>query len=233
MKGKGYYIGERAGLLESKHIKAMGPSRWLFSWAIRRQTGISRDGWGIVLYGNDLTYDTIKSDLGAPIRTLQRWMSRLVSKGYFRTVIRPHGFKLFIAKPKKSQAGSGAADDNSSTRFPQSGTPKVADHGTPKVADHPPFRHAKSGGPLVADHSNKSKENNHIPEKVADHRSIKDLEVKSLRRKELLSPSAPVSLSGVLKQIPGPKTEQEIEQRRQFLLRQRDQILSRANAAKI
>ena len=197
MKGKGYYIGERAGVLERKHIKAMGPSRWLFSWAIRRQTGTSREGWGIVLYGNTITYDVICTDLGTPITTLRRWMTRLIKQGYVKTIRKPHGFKLFIAKPKKTR-------DQSSTKrasFPQSDSPKMDDHDSPKMDDHS----ANNGLSLMDDHSQNQYVYSDIQEKVDDHRSIKVLEVKVLRRKEMLPPSASGYLPSLKVQSQRPK----------------------------
>ena len=169
MRGKGYHIGEKAGLIDHKHVKAMGQARWLFSWAIRRQTGTTKDGWGVVLYGNVITYKTIWADLREPERTLQRSLTRLVKCGYLRRDRKPRGFILFIKNAKKFGKGS--------TEFPQSDTPQLADQkagDTPQLADH----RAISGGSLVADHTCNELNDNDIPEKVADL-SINSLEVLS------------------------------------------------------
>jgi hypothetical protein len=101
VRGKGYSIGVRAGLVDVKHMERMGMSLWLFLWAVRSQTSKTRDGWGVVLYGRPVTYEHIHSETGFPVRTVRRWMDMLTEGGYLRTEREPHGMKIYIAKEKK------------------------------------------------------------------------------------------------------------------------------------
>jgi hypothetical protein len=149
--GRHYNTGVTAGLIDQKHAKKMGGSAlFLFLWAVRRQTSTTKDGWGVVLYGRDVTYQAIKRETNFPLRTLQRWMDLLISEGYLRTQLGQHGMKIFIAKQKKFKPGKRQI----STGIPQARSPHVANLGTPRVAN----LNAKCGEPeilqLSATHTN-------------------------------------------------------------------------------
>ncbi|MFZ0641357.1 MAG: hypothetical protein WA020_07240 [Candidatus Acidiferrales bacterium] len=83
LRGKHLNSGIRGGLWEDEHLQRMGPAVWLFGWLVHRQTR-ERHGVGLVLAGSPLTYEMISQDTGMAVRTLKRWMARLVRCGYVR-----------------------------------------------------------------------------------------------------------------------------------------------------
>lgn len=83
MRGKHLNSGIRGGLWEEPHLERMGPAVWLFGWLVHRQTR-EHSGVGLVLGGSPLTYEIIHQDTGMAVRTLKRWMARLVRAGYVR-----------------------------------------------------------------------------------------------------------------------------------------------------
>jgi hypothetical protein len=81
LRGKHLNSGIRGGLWEDEHLQRMGPAVWLFGWLVHRQTR-ERHGVGLVLGGSPITYQIISQDTGMAVRTLKRWMARLVRGGY-------------------------------------------------------------------------------------------------------------------------------------------------------
>lgn len=101
MRGKHLNSGIRGGLWDDAHLERMGPAVWLFGWLVHRQTR-ERHGIGLVLGGSPLTYQIISQDTGMAIRTLKRWMTRLVRGGYVRITHTTHmRMVIEIAKAKK------------------------------------------------------------------------------------------------------------------------------------
>lgn len=126
MRGKHYAIGSTAGLIDQKHAEKMGKAVFLFDWAIRRQTGVAPGNWGIVLYGRPISYHQIKSETRFPIRTLKRWMARLVDYGYIRIRRDRYGMAIFIANQKKFKNGQRQiSTDFHSSRGASFGIPEV------------------------------------------------------------------------------------------------------------
>lgn len=127
MRGKGYSTGERAGVIDAKHIKAMGSSRALFTWAIRRQTGATADGWGIVLFGKAITCGQIQQELGKDEgkllneKTIRRWIRRLVLKRYLRIKRARYGTVIYIANQKKFTSASGKISTSRLDKVARSG----------------------------------------------------------------------------------------------------------------
>lgn len=155
MRGKGYSIGEKAGILDIKHVEAMGPARWLFSWAIRRQTG-QKEGFGVVLYGRPITYEMIKRDLGVPSRTIRRWMDRLTLQGYLKTRRHREGLIIFVAKEKKFKGNSypdlttelpPKEDVENSVNEAVSSNLRLSNNGLSRVANNGLSRVATQSGP--------------------------------------------------------------------------------------
>jgi hypothetical protein len=104
MKKRFPFLGVTPGVVDFKHVKAMGKAARLFDHLVHRQT--SPDG--TVSYGKTMTYAELSNEFpGAPPRrTLQRWMGKLREGGYARTtaVRLSHitlGFTVKILAPKK------------------------------------------------------------------------------------------------------------------------------------
>ncbi len=101
LRGKHLNSGIRGGLWEDGHLQRMGPAVWLFGWLVHRQTR-ERQGVGLVLGGSPLTYQMIRQDTGMAVRTLKRWMARLVGSGYVRVTHTAHKRMVIqISKAKK------------------------------------------------------------------------------------------------------------------------------------
>jgi hypothetical protein len=76
------------GLLEGKHVEAMGSAIWCFLWCINRVTmdRIDSNGqrWGQVLGGCRFNHQRIADELGLTLRSVRYQMDRLKTAGYLR-----------------------------------------------------------------------------------------------------------------------------------------------------
>ncbi len=76
------------GLLEKKHIEAMGIAVWCFLWCVNRVTSdrTDQDGerWGQVLGGCRFNHQRIADELGLTQRAVRYQMDRLKTAGYLR-----------------------------------------------------------------------------------------------------------------------------------------------------
>lgn len=125
-RGRGLPIGARAGLIDPKHVKAMGSARWLYDWILWRVTA-EEDGLGFVLGGSPVRCEEIAADLGVGLRTIYRWMGRLRGR-YIRTrhavVYGRHGLVIEVLKSKKFGAGRPSGNPQISTfSTPSTGNP--------------------------------------------------------------------------------------------------------------
>ena len=97
-----FNIGLRSGLLDAKHVQAMGQALWLFGWYVDRQT----DTAGTVLGGRTIIWAEVK--LGVNDRTLRRWQRILEGanakkRKYVAVKLDPGlGFTVRILRPKKT-----------------------------------------------------------------------------------------------------------------------------------
>ena len=92
-----FNIGARNGLLEQKHIEALGAAVWLYLWFIDKQPKDTDR----VLGGQPITYEHVVQALGVTRRTYTRWLSLLQQGGYIATLRTPRGLVVTINKPKK------------------------------------------------------------------------------------------------------------------------------------
>lgn len=91
-------IGLHDGLLDPKHISAMGTSVFLYLWCLRHQTKSN----GLVLGGSPITYEKINERLGQSERTVRRWMKSLRDNGYVEvTYLNFKMMRLCVLKSKK------------------------------------------------------------------------------------------------------------------------------------
>lgn len=76
------------GLLEEKHVEAMGIAVWCFLWCINRVTmdKIDQNGerWGQVLGGCRFSHQRIADELGLTLRSVRYQMDCLKTAGYLR-----------------------------------------------------------------------------------------------------------------------------------------------------
>jgi len=104
---KGFYITIKNGLLDPKHIKAMGGDRnsgtvWLFMWLLDKMTIIDVEkGEGKVLGGKPIRFEEVKKDLGISRRTYIRWIEMLRKGRYIKTERTPYGLKIIVFKAFK------------------------------------------------------------------------------------------------------------------------------------
>lgn len=94
MNGKFRFIGVTPGLIDGKHIEAMGQACWLFQYLVCRQTHPD----GRVNHGKPLTYQQIASDIPncPPERTLKRWMAKL--RAYPYVAVRPVKYRGMVVR---------------------------------------------------------------------------------------------------------------------------------------
>ena len=67
---KGLYFFVSKGLLDPKHVSAIGPALWLFLWFIDHETEMEEGGPGLVHGFTLLDVDQIAEDLGKDHRLL-------------------------------------------------------------------------------------------------------------------------------------------------------------------
>jgi len=100
--GSGFYIQITNGLLDPKHVEAMGEAVWLYMWLVDKSTSQNENGEGKVLGNKPIVYENdIEPALGIPRRTYTRWISRLRNAGYIKTLRTPAGLIIVITKAKK------------------------------------------------------------------------------------------------------------------------------------
>jgi hypothetical protein len=198
-----FYIGARGGLVDEQHYRRMGDAIWLFLWLVLRQTQTNSEGEGVVYYGNPITYEAVERDTGFPERTLRRWLGTLRQEKYIRTAASSRGLSVWILNAKKRNKVEAW-----SAKCGRGGRPNVAGvvgHIWPTIL------------PQVS-----------ANEHVADFNTILNA---SLNTTKMRPRGGAVFSQGVFKQIPRPKTAREIDERRRFLLGQRDAILRAAGRA--
>lgn len=92
-----FYIGARNGLVDGKHIRAMGMSVWLFLWCLGRQTTADGD----VLGGKEISYQELARELGQSAKTIRNWADCLRIHRYIETARGKRGLVWQVLNPKK------------------------------------------------------------------------------------------------------------------------------------
>lgn len=102
-----FYITVKNGLLDPKHIKAMGGDRnigtiWLFLWFLDKMTIIDHEkGEGKVLGGKPIKFEEVQTDLLISRATYKRWIEMLRNGGYIDTNRTPYGLQVTVYKAFK------------------------------------------------------------------------------------------------------------------------------------
>lgn len=95
---KSHDIGLKPGILDRKHVDAMGMAYWLYTWIILHQTQTT----GFVHGGAVVTYADIQKELNMPTRTLKRWMAALYRGGYIEVTYSAYKrMRIRVEKSKK------------------------------------------------------------------------------------------------------------------------------------
>jgi hypothetical protein len=93
-----YAIGAKNGLLEQKHLDALGPAIWLYLWFIDKQPKNTNK----VLGGKPVTYQMFAESFPqVPRITYVRWLEYIRKGGYIDLLRTPRGYVVAINKPKK------------------------------------------------------------------------------------------------------------------------------------
>lgn len=92
-----FYIGARNGLVDGKHIRAMGMGVWLFLWCLGRQTTADGD----VLGGKEVSYQELALELGQSAKTIRNWADCLRTHRYIKTARGKRGLVWQVLNPKK------------------------------------------------------------------------------------------------------------------------------------
>jgi hypothetical protein len=86
-----------SGLLDPKHVTAIGGALWLFLWCIDKQTGPH----GLILGGCPITLAQIARQLPFTERHLARQLARLEMKGYLTAKRFDRGLVMHVEMQKK------------------------------------------------------------------------------------------------------------------------------------
>jgi len=98
---KGFFIDISNGLLDSKHVAAMGPAVWEFMWCLDKITKIDEHGIGWVLGGKPIKLEEITKTLGKHKNRVSEHLTRLQDEGYIFKLQAPYGIIITVAKAKK------------------------------------------------------------------------------------------------------------------------------------
>jgi hypothetical protein len=112
MKGFGIYV--KNNLLEPKHVENMGESIWLYLWLLDKMTSVNENGIGKVLGGQPVSAGMLQDELGLSERTYRRWVDKLRSTGYIRTLRTPYGLVITVSKAEKIFSKKRAATSGTS-----------------------------------------------------------------------------------------------------------------------
>lgn len=93
-----YNIGLRNGILEGKHMDALGSAIWLYMWFLDKQPKDNNK----VLGGQPVTYKMFAQLFpDVPRIKYVRWLSVIEAGGYVKLLRTPRGYVVTITKPKK------------------------------------------------------------------------------------------------------------------------------------
>lgn len=220
-----FWIGAKGGLLDRKHLDAMGEAVWLFLYLLMRQTQVSEVGEGVVLYGNPLTRSFIAKDAGGwPDRRIKDWTARLIKRGYIRAIRSGNDGMIFFIRKAKSKAKNPKPN---TLYFPVQCKPggvtqmQVGRKTVPPESEvgRKTVLSGTENRPTCADNSHVSQSDAAFPTTLIS----KSL---SNHNKDAAAKTAAVSLSCLAKEksIPRGKSQRELDERRRFLLGQGEEM---------
>jgi hypothetical protein len=117
-----------AGLLDPRHVQAIGRAVWVYLWFLNRVTRDEQRGdddfVGIVLNGRPLSIDEIAEELGFDYYACRRHLARLVKSGYVER--RKTGAGMFSYSVKKSKKWAWKRQTSGARNRPSSSCEKQA-----------------------------------------------------------------------------------------------------------
>ena len=103
------------GLLDPKHVKAIGPAVWTYFALLDKQTKPD----GTVNRGDPITASKFGDRMGLSQDTILRHLDRLQKAGYIHLTRHPYGWIIHVEKPKKLFKRVGNLADSEQTESPQ------------------------------------------------------------------------------------------------------------------
>ena len=88
-----------SGLVEPKHITAMGLAVWTYLWCLSKVTADCGDR-GVVLYGRPIAIRSIADNFGISERQVRRHIHKLKMGGYIKTQKKLYGLVIWVTKNK-------------------------------------------------------------------------------------------------------------------------------------
>lgn len=117
-----------AGLLDPRHVQAIGRAVWVYLWFLNRVTMDEQRGdddfVGIVLNGRPLSIDEIAEELGFDYHACRRHLARLVKTGYVER--RKTGAGMFSYSVTKSKKWAWKRQTSGARNLPSSSSEKQA-----------------------------------------------------------------------------------------------------------
>jgi hypothetical protein len=211
-----FWIGAKGGLLDAKHIRAMGPSVWMFLYLLRGQTDIASNGEGIFQYGHPIKLEQVSYDLnGVRVRTIRKWIARLRREGYIRTEEHSnHGLTFWIAKAKDKTKKPRTAHKvtNKLAAQPARESKELAAQSGREFENSRPFSDLDSPQPIENSKFAAPIPKDFIPKNLSYYNNA-DI--------------SPFSFLGKKKSMPREQSQKEQDARRRMLLRQAEQLASK------
>lgn len=176
---KTYSIGLQNGLLDGKHMQALGQAVWLYMWLIDKQPKKTNKVSG----GKPIKHADFANDFPQVTRrTYVRWMDALEKGGYISVLRTPRGLVITIGKSKKWSPSDAPKmsqhDETNVAHQKKSDAPKMS-------TDAPKMSHAedapKMSHPIKTNNLNKQRQTNNITDVMSGkdatdlHEKIKKL----------------------------------------------------------
>jgi len=175
-----YFLPVSSGLLEPKHVAAIGPAIWVFLWMINRTT--TESGMeGIVLNGAAIRSQAIAEDLGLRDRTVRDHLNILCDGGYLRRNGEQQsrfGNTYYVQKSKKWQRKAASSLGENPPRKPNrlgENPPRLGEI-SPLLGENPPSPHT----PLKEEHTVTNR-TDRKPEPDLDHTMVARAVLETLR----------------------------------------------------
>jgi DNA-binding transcriptional ArsR family regulator len=226
------------GLLESKHVKLIGPALWVFLWCIDKTTK-EKDGKGIVYGGKPVTFAEIAEDLGVSEKTIQRHIDRLADANYLELILTPRGQQIRVlnsckfTKSSESERPSKVSNPSGQkcpTRQDRRVTPQDRTVHPPDKSVQPNIR---EGSLTLNLDKEREKEVEKAPAaaKTAPQPLCSPPSVRKDSEEETATPNPPISalFGKTAKTLEPPrlKSEAELDATRRLLLKQREELMRR------
>lgn len=115
---KGFFIDISNGLLDPKHVLAMGEKSavWVFMWCLDKVTRVDEHEIGWVRGGKPINLQDIAEELGVHPVTVSNHLTKLENEQYIFRVHTAYGIIITVAKAKKRFSRSAKARISASAK---------------------------------------------------------------------------------------------------------------------